>query len=242
MGPHRGRAEIADLFPANGVVEDPYRLLDGGLVVPAVGLVEVDRLHPQAIEAVRELLLDGLPREPARVRVLVHPPVDRGGDDLRVPVVVRQSSLPKDMQPRRMRETVMPVEPSVVYSMRGPLVQDPQKGMPPARGISNTRLPYFEPNGRSSFACDPPLVGAAAEAVGLDVVPAVLDARGRAVGDADGPIGVDAAEPRSSRPGYEPPGRRAGTRRIRPEPLLGVDVVDERPDALDLDLDRVAGR
>jgi hypothetical protein len=36
-----------------------------------VGLIEVDRVHPEPVERGVQFLLDGLPREPARVGVVV---------------------------------------------------------------------------------------------------------------------------------------------------------------------------
>jgi hypothetical protein len=41
-----------------------------------VDLIEVDRLHAQPIEAVRKLLFEGLPREPAGVRIFVVDPIE----------------------------------------------------------------------------------------------------------------------------------------------------------------------
>ena len=71
VGPHRTRAEIADLLAADRVVEGTHRHVDGRVVVPAVSLVEIDRLHTQSFTTGVEFLLDRLPGEPARVRVLV---------------------------------------------------------------------------------------------------------------------------------------------------------------------------
>ena len=53
VGVHRRRASVANPAPSNGVVEGSQRRLDRCVVVPAVGLVEVDRLHPQSVETVR---------------------------------------------------------------------------------------------------------------------------------------------------------------------------------------------
>ena len=47
VGPHRTRADVAGLASSDGVVERPEGSLDRGIGVPAVDLIQVDRLHAQ---------------------------------------------------------------------------------------------------------------------------------------------------------------------------------------------------
>ena len=89
VGPHRTRAEVSGFAPTDGVVERAEGLLDRGLGVPAVDLIEVHGVHAQPVERVVEFLVDGLSREAARVGVVVaHLAPDLGGDHLCVAVVL----------------------------------------------------------------------------------------------------------------------------------------------------------
>ena len=67
------------------------RRVDQYLWVPVMNLIEVDRVHPEAIEAVCEFLFDRLAREPLGVRIVrSHLSSDLRGDDLFVAVVLSE--------------------------------------------------------------------------------------------------------------------------------------------------------
>jgi len=111
VGPHRGGAEVPYLPAPHGVVERGQRLLDRRVVVPPVDLIQVDRVHPEPIEAVLQLLFDRLPREPARVRVrLVHLAVHLGGDGEPVAVVLGGEHVAEDRLALAVRVDVRGVE------------------------------------------------------------------------------------------------------------------------------------
>ena len=63
------------------VVEGLESLLDGGVRVPAVDLVEVDVVGAEAAEAVVDLGHDGLARQAHGVAALAHRAPELGGDD-----------------------------------------------------------------------------------------------------------------------------------------------------------------
>ena len=65
-------------------MEGLERLLDRGLVVPAVDLVEVDVVGAEPSEARVDRAEDVLAGEAAVVRARTHRPVDLGGEDDRV--------------------------------------------------------------------------------------------------------------------------------------------------------------
>ena len=91
VGPHRRAADVAHLIPADGVVERLQGLLDRRVVVPPMGLIEVDGIYPEPVEGVLEFLLDGLPGEPLCVGVVVvHRIEDLGGEHQPVAVVARE--------------------------------------------------------------------------------------------------------------------------------------------------------
>jgi hypothetical protein len=82
VSPHRRSTDVPGLAPSDRVVECPDGFLDRRVVVVAVGLVDVDCVHPQAVEAIVEFLFDRFPREPPRVGVVVvHLEVTLRGDD-----------------------------------------------------------------------------------------------------------------------------------------------------------------
>src|SRR5215218_1778832 len=77
-GVHARRAEVAGLAGPHDVVEGPHRLLDRGLVVPAVDLVEVDVVGPQPVQRGVDGGQDVLARQPAVVGTRAHRVVDLG--------------------------------------------------------------------------------------------------------------------------------------------------------------------
>src|SRR5437870_8578574 len=80
-GEHGGGPEIAGLASPYHVMQRFHRLLDGGLVIPAMDLVEVHIIHPKSLEAVVNLAEDRLARESGTIGSLMHFAVDLGGDD-----------------------------------------------------------------------------------------------------------------------------------------------------------------
>ena len=74
-----GAAEVEDLALAHQVGEGAERLVDVGVRVGAVDLVEVDVVGAQAAQAVLDLADDPAARVAAHVRVVAHRRVDLGG-------------------------------------------------------------------------------------------------------------------------------------------------------------------
>ena len=77
----RARADIADLPLANEIVECPECLLDRGVRIEPVDLVEIDRVDAKPAQARLARLHDMLAREPAHCLTFAHRPVRLGGDD-----------------------------------------------------------------------------------------------------------------------------------------------------------------
>ena len=77
---HRGRAEVADLARLDDVVQRLHRLLDRGVGVEAVDLVEVDVVGAEPRERGVDLLEDRLARQALPARAVVHPDEDLGGE------------------------------------------------------------------------------------------------------------------------------------------------------------------
>ena len=80
-GVHGGGSDVADLAGFDDVVEGFHGLFDGGFVVPAVDLVEVDVVGAEALEALVELEEDLFAGEALAVGVVAHDAVELGGDD-----------------------------------------------------------------------------------------------------------------------------------------------------------------
>jgi hypothetical protein len=59
-------------------VQDLHRLLDWGVVVEAVDLIEVDVVGVQPLQRRVDLLQDRLAGQPLTARPVVHPPADLG--------------------------------------------------------------------------------------------------------------------------------------------------------------------
>ena len=80
-GEHGGGADVAGFSCFDNVVERFEGFFDGGLVVPAVDLIEVDVVGAEAAEGVVDFGEDGFAREAGAVGVRAHAAVDFGGED-----------------------------------------------------------------------------------------------------------------------------------------------------------------
>ena len=79
-GEHGGGSDVARLAHAHHIVERLERFLDRRLVIPAVGLVQVEIVDAQAFEAGIDRTEDVLARKPALVGLSPHRHVDLAGD------------------------------------------------------------------------------------------------------------------------------------------------------------------
>src|SRR6266566_6434883 len=69
---HGGGTEIAGLAGPHHVMQRFHRLLDWGLVIPAMDLVEVHVIRLKPLQAVVDLAEDRLAREPGAIRSIMH--------------------------------------------------------------------------------------------------------------------------------------------------------------------------
>src|SRR4029453_10992506 len=93
-GVHARRADVARLAGPHDVVEGLHRLLDRGLVVPAVDLVEVDVVGPQPTQRVVDGGQDVLAGQAAVVGARAHREEDLGGQDVVVTAAVQLGQQP----------------------------------------------------------------------------------------------------------------------------------------------------
>src|SRR4029453_16717038 len=93
-GVHARRADVARLAGPHDVVEGLHRLLDRGLVVPAVGLVEVDVVGPQPAQRVVDAGKDVFAGQAAVVGARAHRKEDLGGQHVVVPATERLGEQP----------------------------------------------------------------------------------------------------------------------------------------------------
>ncbi len=80
-GVHGRGSDVADLPGLDRVVQRLKGFLDGGVVVPAVDLVEVDVVGAQSLQGGVELGEDRLAGQPGAVRAGAHPHPDLGGEN-----------------------------------------------------------------------------------------------------------------------------------------------------------------
>ena len=80
-GVHGGGADVADFAGFDDVVESFHGLFDGGFVVPAMDLVEVDVVGLEAAKTLVELKEDLFAGEALAVGIVAHDAVELGGDD-----------------------------------------------------------------------------------------------------------------------------------------------------------------